>query len=155
MCIRDRPYRSMKDSKLVDFMHSIEAMNREGYRFDYILQCDTDYAPCFTVARQRVVSHYPCCEQTRIIVPKTEIESWYLAGLTRSSCVLLGIPHVGVTDGLAKEDFNCLIPKRFESRIDFMAEVLRRYDTQEAKLNNSSFSYFVTRFLPRVLRGAT
>ena len=74
-----------------------------------------------------------------------EIESWYLAGLDDKSCKELGLKPFKDTDGVTKEDFNKLIPKRFNSRIDFMVEIIKRFTTKTAKQENRSFSYFMSR----------
>jgi hypothetical protein len=75
-----------------------------------------------------------------------EIESWYYAGLTTESARSLDVPVLAVTDDLTKEDFNKLIPSTFDSRIDFMFEILKYFSLYEARLKNHSFGYFVQRY---------
>jgi len=146
-----RPYATLKDSKLIGFIHSIDSVAQSpGIRYDYILQRDLDDAPCFTEARSRWAVRIPCCKPGRIVVPKGEIEAWYLGGVAPTQCNALGIQCIGNTDGITKESFNALIPKRFSSRIDFMNELLRSYDIDLATANNASFHYLIRDFLPRI-----
>ena len=39
----------------------------------------------------------------------------------------LTVPDLPFTDDLTKEDFNRLIPGKFDSRIDFMFEILKYF----------------------------
>jgi len=56
------------------------------------------------------------------------------------------VPVLKNTDTLTKEGFNSLIPQRFDSRIDFMVEILKRFCTGMAKRKNGSFRYFAERY---------
>jgi hypothetical protein len=42
-----------------------------------------------------------------------------------------------------REQFNGLIPKKFDSKIDFMSEILKRFSIRIAKQKNRSFGYFL------------
>jgi hypothetical protein len=75
-----------------------------------------------------------------------EIESWYYAGLTVETLQKLGLPSLPSTDGLTKEDFNALIPPSFDSRIDFMFEILKSFSFETATRKNQSFHDFVSRY---------
>jgi len=79
----------------------------------------------------------------KVIIVVKEIEGWYLAGLDNRSCKALGIDPVASTDNITKEDFNRLIPAKFQSRIDFMIEVLKRFSPKTARRKNRSFAYFL------------
>ena len=50
------------------------------------------------------------------------------------------------TDELTKEDFNARIPSRFDSRIDFMFEILKSFSLETAARKNQSFHFFVNRY---------
>ena len=52
-------------------------------------------------------------------------------------------PTLASTDELTKEDFNRLIPRRFDSRIDFMFEILKSFSIETAARRNNSFDFFV------------
>lgn len=82
-----------------------------------------------------------------VAIAQTEIESWYLAGIDRSNASQLRIPHYPTTDTIPKEHFNEIIPSMFESRIDFMQELLKKFSIQTAKFQNSSFRYVWNRFI--------
>ncbi len=75
-----------------------------------------------------------------------EIESWYYAGLSRESALALGVPDLASTDALIKEDFNHLIPRKYDSRIDFMFEILKYFSLESARTKNNSFRFFVDRY---------
>lgn len=71
------------------------------------------------------------------------------AGLDDDACRSLGIKlKDNSTDFITKEDFNRLIPKRFQaSRIDFMVAILNLFNIDIAKEKNSSFKYFCDKYL--------
>jgi hypothetical protein len=75
-----------------------------------------------------------------------EIESWYLAGLDDRSSKRLGTRYLNTTDNVTKEQFNDLIPKKFDSRIDFMQEILKCFHTETGKQKNTSFRYFLEKY---------
>jgi hypothetical protein len=75
-----------------------------------------------------------------------EIESWYYAGLTVETLQRFGLPSLPSTDGLTKEDFNALIPSSFDSRIDFMFEILKSFSPGTAARHNRSFKFFFERY---------
>jgi hypothetical protein len=56
------------------------------------------------------------------------------------------VPDLSFTDELTKEDFNGLIPPKFDSRIDFMFELLKYFSIDTAEKKNQSFRFFITRY---------
>ncbi|MHC4361138.1 MAG: hypothetical protein ACYSTN_10185, partial [Planctomycetota bacterium] len=80
-----------------------------------------------------------------VIVIVKEIESWYLAGLDSKNCKKLGIKVFRKTDNITKEQFDKLRPRKFNSRIDFMIEILKRFSMETAKRKNKSFDYFIAK----------
>ncbi|HII98687.1 MAG TPA: hypothetical protein HA272_05405 [Methanoregula sp.] len=48
---------------------------------------------------------------------------------------------------MTKEDFNAVIPLRFDSRIDFMFELLKSFSLETAVKKNASFRFFYNRYL--------
>jgi hypothetical protein len=68
-----------------------------------------------------------------------EIESWYYAGLSIESVQNLNVPSLPFTDDLTKEDFNRLIPKKYDSRIDFMFEILKYFSIDAARKKNCNW----------------
>jgi hypothetical protein len=79
-------------------------------------------------------------------VIEKEIESWYLAGLEDTGLTEGGLPVLKNTDTLAKEQFEQLMPRRFDSRIDFMIEALKIFSLEIAKRKNRSLKYFVEKY---------
>ena len=76
-----------------------------------------------------------------------EIESWYLAGLNDEECKRLGLPTtIDNTDHISKEQFLGLMPDRFDSKAEFMLEILRVFDHETARSKNSSFRYFMQKY---------
>ena len=130
-------YAQEKNKKVNSFLRSVKGMNA-----DYIYASDINRAPCVTAKKQDVQSKFRDIDEDRIIVVIREIESWYLAGLDDTSSKNLGILPCGATDTVTKEQFNDLIPKKFDSRIDFMQEIMKCFQIETGKQKNTSFRYF-------------
>ena len=135
------PYASIKREKVNNFLKSVRMMKN-----DYIFVADIDRERSVKDKKHILYYHFSNIEQGSIVVVIKEIESWYYAGLTTESARSLDVPVLAVTDDLTKEDFNKLIPSTFDSRIDFMFEILKYFSLYEARLKNHSFGYFVQRY---------
>jgi hypothetical protein len=135
------PYASIKREKVNRFLQSVRLMNN-----DYIFISDIDFEHSVRDKKQILFYHYNNIEGGNIVVVVMEIESWYLAGLPAGPSQKLGVPYNGKTDGITKEDFNRIIPAGFESRIDFMFEILKFFSIEHAAENNRYFRYFIHRF---------
>lgn len=138
------PYSKTDPIKKRGFLNSIIQM-----KADYIFTVDLDYCECITQRKGKIISKLEILNPENIIVVIREIESWYLAGLPKQASTELNIKIQGIDfDKLTKEEFNRLIPKRFQSsRIDFMQEILNYFNIEEAKKNNTSFKYFCDKYL--------
>ncbi|RLF76087.1 hypothetical protein DRN39_06270 [Thermococci archaeon] len=134
-------YSQMKKEKLENFIKSIKSMGA-----DYIFVKDINNAPCVTAKKQIICQQLRDIDQDRIAIVIREIESWYLAGLGQNESKKLKIPHFDSTEAITKEQFNCLIPPRFTSRIDFLSEILKRFSVEAAKIKNRSFRYFIEKY---------
>jgi len=133
-------YARMKKEKVKGWLASIEAM-----KADCIFAADINSDPCVTQKKKTIVSEWGVnVAKARMVVVIKEIESWYLAGVTDARCKTLKLKLLSVqhTNNITKEKFNSMIPKRFDSRIDFLLELLKRYSVPTAKRKNRSFSYF-------------
>jgi hypothetical protein len=135
------PYASIKRTKVDNFLKSIRLMNS-----DCIFVADIDAEKSVRDKKQVLYSHFSHIDGGSIIVVIKEIESWYYAGLTHDSALSLGVPDLPLTDDLIKEDFNGLIPKKYDSRIDFMFEILKYFSIDTARKKNHSFSFFLERY---------
>lgn len=102
----------------------------------------TDSDGCSSDVRiQRTVNKYTECESSQVIVVCFEIESWYLAGLNQQDSQKMGVKFVSITDSITKEQFNAMIPKKM-SRLDFLLEILQKFDCEGALQRNASYRKF-------------
>ncbi len=112
--------------------------------FDCIYLTDINNSPCITAKIEGVKHKYGNkIELDRIVIAVMEIESWYLAGLDEQDNNELGIGPLNRTDDITKEKFNDMTPARFDSRIDYMREILKRFSVETAVEKNASFGYFM------------
>jgi len=115
---------------------------------NYFFVTDINNSPCITHRKMRLkkVKNYgKVLEEERIVVVIKEVESWYLAGLNDVACRELRIKTLNNTNTITKEDFNRIKPKKYDSRIDFMQEILKRFSIETAKEKNASFDYFMSK----------
>lgn len=134
------PYATQPKKKVDAFLSSIDAM-----KADYIFFGDCD-SSCVSATKQHLVRVYCRLDRERIVVVVKEIESWYLAGLDDEAAELLGVPCLSTTDTVTKESFNKRIPSRFDSRIDFMQEIINHFKIETALAKNESLRYLVSRY---------
>lgn len=133
-----RAYASMKRAKFSALLGAVRAMGA-----DYLVIADNDHAPCVTFKKDLVCRGISGVQPQRIRVVVEEIESWYAAGVDREEMEKLETSFPANTDGLTKEEFNDLVPERFDSRIDFMMEILKVFSLDSARSRNASFDYFL------------
>ena len=124
--------------RIVDFIKSSNQM-----KADYFFITDIDGMPCITKKKQKIMDDINRINSGNIIIVKREIESWYLSGLDKKSAKKCGIKSLNCTDKITKKAFNDLIPKKFDSRINFMIEILKFYSLTVAKEKNQSIKYFI------------
>lgn len=136
------PYASIKRDKVNKFLKSVTLMNN-----DYIFVSDIDQERSVRDKKQILYYRFSDVDGRNIVVVIREIESWYLAGISFDAAQDLGVRDLTETNELTKEDFNALIPLQFDSRIDFMFEILKSFSLETAVKKNASFRYFVTRYL--------
>lgn len=139
--VETRRYAAMKKEKIDNFLKSIKAMGAE-----YIFAVDINNSPCVTAKKQEIQNKLRNIDGDRIIVVIKEIEGWYLAGLGNTEAEKFKIRTFSETDTTTKEQFNALIPKTFDSRIDFMLEILRIFSVETAKQKNRSFKYCIEKY---------
>lgn len=135
-------YSTLKKEKIDNFLKSIKAMGA-----DYLFISDINNSPCVTIRKQKIQNQLKNIESDKIIIVIKEIEGWYLAGLPDSEAAKLNMKPYRDTDSITKEQFNHLKPDMFDSRIDFMLEILKIYSIQNAKKKNISFKYFIDKFI--------
>ena len=132
-----------KKEKVNDFLNSIGAMQTAG-RADSLLVADLDQSPCVTDRKERVLSTFRALERNvgavasiripaNVLIVCKEIESWYLAGLSDTSCQRIGIsPSFSSTDHITKGQFDRVMPSGFKTRIAFMEAILQSFDLETA-----------------------
>jgi hypothetical protein len=135
------PYASIKRQKVNNFLKSMAQMHN-----DYIFVADIDTKRSVRDKKQLLSTWYSDINGTNIVVVIMEIESWYYAGLPDEALKRFGLPSLPSTDELTKEDFNALIPLSFDSRIDFMFEILKSFSPATAARHNQSFKFFFDRY---------
>ena len=123
----------------------LKSLNTSGR--DYVIFSDFDEDRCITKKKEDVTISIPGADPARIVIVKCEIESWYVAGLSRSDADKLQIPFRANTEIVSKESLERDRVKRFSSRIDFMQEILKHFDVKEAKKQNPSFRYMWQKFI--------
>lgn len=116
---------------------------------NYVFTADLDQSPCATIRKQKLVDKYARLESEKIIVVNQEIECWYVAGISPDKCDEVGIPILTTTEGITKEKFTDYSRSKFDSRIEFMIELLDRFDLETAKSMNGSFGYFLENYWSR------
>lgn len=136
------PYANSTKKDVNNHIKNIKLMGNR-----YILTADIDSKQSISDKKDCLIKLYPECEYENIIIAKVEIESWYLAGLNRDTAKALEIKldfnKAINTEGITKEKFNRLIPKKFKSsRINFMNKLLENYSILDAIKQNSSIKYF-------------
>lgn len=134
-------YANRRSENVINFVKSIKAMQA-----DYIFIADINASPCPADRKQRLRKTFKNVDNDRIMVVIREIESWYLAGLDETSSNKLGLPIFDITDEVDKAKFDQLRPGSFDSRIDFMVEILKYFSLDTASQKNSSFKYFTVKF---------
>ena len=140
-------YSGMTKKKVENFLKSINAMDFA----DYCFLGDINSSPCITKKKDSLIEIYEQkLDGNKVFIVIKEIESWYLSGLDDNKCRDLGIKTFYETNSITKEQFNAMIPAKYDdSRIDFMSEVLKRFSIETAKSKNNSFQYFIGKLQTR------
>ena len=111
---------------------------------DYIFFADMDNLACYTDKKHyiqlRTASNV---DAAKIIIVKTEIESWYLAGLNYHDARSLNIVFHTNTDNITKEMFQQMTPNSFPSAINLMTEILKKFSMDVCKEAKSIISIFL------------
>lgn len=139
--IRFYRYARKKNELISNFIKSAKSMG------DFIFIIDYDKAKCKTKKLESIKNKYKNIEINRIQIVIEEIESWYIAGLSKEDQLSLGIKFQVNTDELTKEDFENFMKNKFDSLEDFKVEVLKHFDFEIAKKRNKSFKYFVEKYI--------
>lgn len=130
-------YAKEKKEYINNYIKSIKSMTN----CDYIVICDID-SKSLIQKKNEIVLQFPACEKEKIIVSIAEIESWYIAGVDEATSKLMKIKYIYYTEDITKEKFDQMIPKKMD-RINFMIEILKKFNLGEAILRNNSLNIFI------------
>jgi hypothetical protein len=140
-CVEIIRYANMPKKKFNQFMDSIIAM-----KADYLYIKDINACPCITTKKLKIKEQIDCIDANRIIITIKEIESWYLSGISDYYMQKFRLRYGQCTDNITKEQCLKIIPRRFNSKLDFMLEILKYFSIDIAKTRNRSFRYFVEKW---------
>lgn len=142
-------YAILKKEKLDNFVRSVQSIPGA----DYLVIRDLDRHPCVTAAKQSLRQRCPQAEPKRIQIVKTEIESWYCAGIPEGDPDWggLSIARTADTEPITKE--NCLTAMATDkpTLLPVLLSLLERFDRKRAASRNASFRYFLDKHLPEAL----
>jgi len=113
---------------------------------DYIFLTDINASPCVSDKKEKLRQRRPYLAADRIAVVQAEIESWYLAGLDRSSCKSLRLKQLTSTDTITKEQFDEMRHGNRLSRTAYLSSILDGFSIKVAKSKNRSFRYFAAKY---------
>ena len=135
-------YAQKSTKEIINFIKNIRLINS-----DYIFLTDLDLKPCVTEKKDIIKTRIKNIDKKNIIIVKKVIEGWYLAGIENTNSKKLKVPVIQFTDQIGKQDFNHYIDDNFfDSRIDFLQEVLKSFSIQTAINRNSSLKYFINKY---------
>lgn len=142
--IRPVQYSKLKKAKVAAYLRSVQAIPGA----EYILVRDLDFLPCVTQAKDKVRRHFPQAEPERIQVVKSEIESWYCAGIPEGDSALgaLRISSCLETGEITKEVFREALDREGIPSLPALLALLERFDRDRAARRNASFRYFLRKF---------
>jgi hypothetical protein len=135
------PYACIKREKVSRFLKSVTQMGN-----DYLFVADIDTERSVRDKKQILYYRFSDINGRSIVIVIVEIESWYYAGISPESAMALGVADMESTECLTKEDFNRIMPRTFDSRIDFMFEILKTFSMETAVKKNKSFKFLVDRY---------
>lgn len=140
-----RQYSEMRNEEVAGVLEGIKAKND-----DYICVADINNAPCVSERkREKQEEEFKDVDEDRIMIVRRKIESWYLAGLDDDACKRFGFPPFDSTDEFGKGRFKELQQRaKFNSRVNFLREILKCYDIETARRKNKSFKCFVEKYDP-------
>lgn len=131
----------MKNNKVNSFIKSINCIDFANYIF--VVDHDKE---CLQSTKAKFVKKYNQLDKSKILVVEKEIESWYLAFMNDDFLKKNKIKICVETNSLTKEKFDKMIPKTYNSRIDFLIESLKNFDLCLGMKRNRSIEYFFRKY---------
>ena len=140
----------------------LDVFNKNDWNYLFLVDADyyssnahlsTKLSSHIKMRRRQVKDNYSLKSEDIVVVVVDEIESWYLAGISKTALKKLGVSkkslseigsYLNHTERVTKEIFNKLIPEEYgDSRSAFMVNLLAHYNLQRAMSRNSSLEYFI------------
>ena len=140
-------YAGRPKKEIKNFVKTLNSGNK-----DYIILADFDNSTCVTDKKNQLIKIHSNFIASKIVICKCEIESWYLSGLNNADSKSLAITYKANTEDISKEDFKKNVFLKFTSRIDFMNEILKKFEFDTARKQNSSFEYFSEKYLRHCIK---
>lgn len=141
-----RPYKYADKPKktILRFIKSIHAMGA-----DFFCLADLDNSPCaphrIGIVKTKKLGNV---EDSRVVIAKKAIESWYLAGVTDDCCRRLRLPVYSTTDNIDKGQFKQILESsKLGCTLDCKIQMLQDYDLDTATSRNHSFRRFSQKYL--------
>jgi hypothetical protein len=137
-------YARRPKKKIREFIRSIVSK-----QVDFLCITDINTSPCVTARKERIKKRkFGTLDNSRILVVRKEIESWYLAGLNEECCRRLRLPARYETESISKEQFKQFLSgSKLGCTVNCMIEILKNYNIGTAKSKNGSFDYFYRKYL--------
>lgn len=137
--VRIIKYATLKPTKVSALVRGFKSFDGASVMFT----ADYDSKPSLGTRIHEITSKYDEVNRHDICLVIDEIESWFLAGLSFEHCERLGVNYVKHTEHITKEDFFSLIPPHFDSRLDFLFEIIKVFNIRTARKRNASFAFFL------------
>ena len=139
-------YRQLKKKVVNKIIETI----RSGDGSDYIFVADMDDGQEISSKKDQIKRKYKSVNLDKIIIVIKEIESWYLAGITRDSFKKLKLKEkysdIIQTNHITKELFFKFKPNSFTSDLEYKIELLKYFSVPSAKQKNKSFNIFIENY---------
>ena len=119
--------------------------SKSKHHYVFLSDLDNKRYPCITARKENRINDYNYLDESKIIIVKEEIESWYLAGIDVSIDIFNGLEIPNNTDDTEKEKFNEMFEGLFDSKKDCLIEIAKNFDFELAIQRNTSFKYFLNK----------
>ncbi len=145
--IRIIRYACMTQKIVTDYLKALKKQIHSDYIFVTDFDARGDKTFCVTKRKNRLNDKFSnIIDERKILVVKEEIESWYLAGVTKENLEKFKIEQFSDTEQIDKETFISLIPKRYKSKTDFLIEALKEFSLETGIEHNNSLKYFAIKY---------
>jgi len=131
-------YANRNSARVCKFINSI---NSQGHKYYFL--ADYNESKCISQKKRKILRKYKCLDDKYIIIVKTEIESWYCAGLKNEIANKLHIPS-GNTELITKEMFELYRKKaKYDTKIEYLLAIIGSYAIEIAKSKNKTVAYYI------------